>query len=492
MTRAAIYTRVSTEDQSENGVSLESQEASCRAYCEKAGYSVATVYHEARSGTLLRERLELVALLDAARRGEFGRVVVHAFDRLSRGDVRMLHYLDVELGQYGCRIESVTEPELDESRTGQLMRSITGYMAGTEREKIVERIGRGRDWRLERGELATGGPELYGYRRDETRHRRAIYEPEAAIVRRLYSLYAAGGSLRALAVQMQADGTPAPKSRGSWHASAIRKMLRNPAYKGETIALRTPPHGHASSLARNLRLPDGVTPAIVTPELWDAVQARLNTNTGAATRNERRPALLRGHIFCGVCGARMVVATSGARRGMYYRCQQSDLGAARCGNIMARADQTDAAAWEWARGRISDLAWLQDRVEAIRAGAGDSGLEERLHAARGRLAAAERDAARLLDLALQDAGFDATLLAERNKQLSLRKSALLDEIMGLEAQIRSRETRARRTETFEDVARLLLAKIAAASWQDKRDVIEALGTHAVWTRGELAFDEPDI
>jgi site-specific DNA recombinase len=43
MTQAAIYTRVSTDEQAQTGTSLATQEDACRAYCERAGWEVVAV-----------------------------------------------------------------------------------------------------------------------------------------------------------------------------------------------------------------------------------------------------------------------------------------------------------------------------------------------------------------------------------------------------------------------------------------------------------------
>jgi hypothetical protein len=50
-----------------------------------------------------------------------------------------------------------------------------------------------------------------------------------------------------------------------------------------------------------VRLPDGLVPAIVSSEMWQQAHAAMAANHGEATRNQARPSLLRGHIWCAVC-----------------------------------------------------------------------------------------------------------------------------------------------------------------------------------------------
>src|SRR5581483_5337211 len=147
--RAAIYLRVSTALQEDEGTSLDTQEARCRAYALAHGYQSAEdqVYREGQTGTQLWERPKLQALRDAVRRREVQVVVAYAIDRLSRDPVH-LGVVISEADHAGAAVEFVTEP-LDNSPEGQLIRYIRGYAAKVEHEKIKERSIRGTRARAE-------------------------------------------------------------------------------------------------------------------------------------------------------------------------------------------------------------------------------------------------------------------------------------------------------------------------------------------------------
>ena len=83
-TRAAIYCRVSTEDQAERGTSLTDQQDRCTAFCQTESWIVAGLYVDDGISGATTERPELNRLLADARRGDFDRVVVTDPDRLSR------------------------------------------------------------------------------------------------------------------------------------------------------------------------------------------------------------------------------------------------------------------------------------------------------------------------------------------------------------------------------------------------------------------------
>ncbi len=168
--RAAIYVRVSSAAQEDEGSSLVTQEGRCRAHALEQRYDVdeAHVYREVHTGTELWERPQLTQLREAIRGRDVDVVVAYAIDRLSRDPVHLGVVLS-EADHVGVAVEFVTEP-LDDSPEGQLIRFVRGYAAKVEHEKIRERSLRGKLARVQSGRLIPGGKPLYGYRwRDSTR-----------------------------------------------------------------------------------------------------------------------------------------------------------------------------------------------------------------------------------------------------------------------------------------------------------------------------------
>src|SRR3712207_897690 len=93
-TRAAIYVRVSSIQQEQDGSSLDSQEAACRAYAEQLGYTVVAVHRETFSGGSFHERPLLGELRLAVRSGAVDVVVAYAVDRVSRDQTHIWILLD--------------------------------------------------------------------------------------------------------------------------------------------------------------------------------------------------------------------------------------------------------------------------------------------------------------------------------------------------------------------------------------------------------------
>src|SRR5918911_132025 len=150
--RAAIYCRVSTTGQREDGTSLDTQLEACRDHGAGLGYAVPPdfLFREDWPGTTLdRPQLDEVRRLARERRG--------------------------------CKLELVTEP-LDGSPEGQLLQFVRGWAGKLEHAKIVERTSRGRREAARRGRLPTG-TTLYGYRYLHGEGRCEIDPERAEIVR---------------------------------------------------------------------------------------------------------------------------------------------------------------------------------------------------------------------------------------------------------------------------------------------------------------------
>jgi len=136
--RAALYARVSTEDQEREGTSLGTQEEACRKYAEEHDYRVDDDYviREVYSGLTL-DRPQLERLRNWVCNKEVDGLVVYSTDRLSRDPVHLL-FLVEELDKKGIQLHFVTEP-LDNSMEGQLLGFVRGWASKLEAVKIRER-----------------------------------------------------------------------------------------------------------------------------------------------------------------------------------------------------------------------------------------------------------------------------------------------------------------------------------------------------------------
>jgi len=116
--KAAIYCRVSTDNQEREGTSLHTQLENCLKYCESKGYEVSHRFSEAYSGLSL-ERPELDNLRELVRDEIVDVIVCYSLDRLSRDPGHGV-IITQELEKHSVKLETVTE-DVDSSELGKLI-----------------------------------------------------------------------------------------------------------------------------------------------------------------------------------------------------------------------------------------------------------------------------------------------------------------------------------------------------------------------------------
>jgi site-specific DNA recombinase len=375
--RAAIYTRVSSTGQEQDGTSLETQETACRAYIADHGYNLDSshVYREVYSGASLWDRPQLTRARTAIRDGEVDVLVAYALDRLSRSQAHV-YILDDEFTRHGCRWEFVTE-RFEDSATGRFLQGAKAFAAELEREKIIERTVRGRRASARNGKLLPRRIALYGYQRNED-HSAYVVDPLAApIVVRIFQRSLQGVSIRSIGRELDRDGVPVPdpKRAGPWNHSSIRNVLTNPTYMGQAAQWRTAaekPPGAAHRVQRSrpveehIPLPPGTIPALVDADTFAAVQARLSLNKRFAARNARDPelGLLRnGFARCGYCGRALSLITyrRGEEVSYHYACTKHT---PRCGTRIAQRI-LDAAIWGKVERVLTNPTVIQEELRRM-------------------------------------------------------------------------------------------------------------------------------
>lgn len=234
-TRAAVYVRVSTEDQAREGYGLDAQRERCRALLVAKGWTYAGEYaDEGLSGTLdVSDRPGLADLVAAVEAGEVDAVVTLALDRLGRRTAVVLRLVE-RLNAAGAELVSCKESLDTSTPAGNFVVTMFAGLAQLERDTIIERTTAGRNVR---GKVdgERGGRVPYGYRRIFADGKAAGVEvdPEAAaVVRRIFTRRRQGVPLGTIADELNTDGVRTARGR-AWHASSVAVVLGNgDAYAG--------------------------------------------------------------------------------------------------------------------------------------------------------------------------------------------------------------------------------------------------------------------
>ena len=185
--RAAIYCRVSTPGQKEDGYSLDGQLAECRAEAERIPATVILERQEVGSGADWNLP-DLLDLIDRAKRGEYDVLICLATSRLAR-ELAKLAVVERQLKRAGVQVRYVQQ-HYDDSPAGQFSRNVMGAVDEYERANIALRFKLGKRAKAARGLVMGQGRVPFGHRRVVDPHRGKTVgleiEPEqAALVRRI-------------------------------------------------------------------------------------------------------------------------------------------------------------------------------------------------------------------------------------------------------------------------------------------------------------------
>lgn len=284
MKKVAIYIRVSTARQDQEGYSIPLQKERLIAYCKAKGWVVAGVFIDpGHSGSSL-DRPGISELMAGVEAGRFDVVLVYKLDRLSRSQKDTLYLIEDVFMASGVDFVSMQESFDTSTIYGRAMVGILSVFAQMERETITERTLMGRAGRAEEGLWHGGGTDPIGYSYIEGK---LVVDPEEAHqVREVYNLYASGYSVSEISRRMDGCKT----KHGNWsHTSTVGNVLDNPLYAGTV---------HFDGVRKK-----GKHTAIVSADIDRRVKARRARLRRAEASGESSH-LLTGMIFCACCGAR--------------------------------------------------------------------------------------------------------------------------------------------------------------------------------------------
>ena len=158
---AAIYIRVSTEDQARFGISLQAQEDSLKNYCNALGYQIYKIYKdEGKSAKDIKHRPQMVQMLADAEVKKFQAIFIYKLDRFSRSLMDLINTID-KLKEWGIDFVSMQDKIETTSATGKLMFHIISAFAEFERNVTGERTHFTMKAKFQRGGLITRAPLGY-------------------------------------------------------------------------------------------------------------------------------------------------------------------------------------------------------------------------------------------------------------------------------------------------------------------------------------------
>lgn len=224
--RAAIYTRVSTEEQAKEGFSLDAQLDKLRSYCKARDWVIAGEYvDDGYSGRKIKRPAYLKMLEEM---DKWDALLVIKMDRIHRNSKNFMFMME-QLNKNKKEFVSMSESFDTSTAIGRFVMNIIQGIAQLESEQIGERvyIGMEQKARINGGMLGFNIP--YGY--DYQDGKLSINENESPIIKKIYFWYLEGKSMGEI-VEMLNDAHVPTKNRGLWAKKMISTILKNPIYCG--------------------------------------------------------------------------------------------------------------------------------------------------------------------------------------------------------------------------------------------------------------------
>jgi DNA invertase Pin-like site-specific DNA recombinase len=309
--RVAVYCRVSTKKEEQEDSLEEQQTAYTELISLRSDWELVGVYADNLSGLSAEKRPEFMRMINEAMAGNIDRILCKSVSRFSRNVAECKKYADL-LKIRNVTVEFERENLRTDDPTSSFIFSLMAAIAENESRSISENIRWGYQERFKRGEFNLGNNRILGY---DTVDGKLVPNKAADAVKLIYTLFLEGKTVEEIIRTLTDIGI---KTRNGTPLSRynIMYILKNETYKGDKLLQKQPPRNFIT------KKPDPTTPfesnylendheAIVSRDVWDAVQQKLEENKKleeVVGHRGGQPHFLYGKVIC-ECGAPMTRRT---------------------------------------------------------------------------------------------------------------------------------------------------------------------------------------
>lgn len=371
--KVAAYARVSKETER----LLHSVSAQVSYYSsliqKNPEWEYAGVYADSGiSGTGVKERDEFQRMIKDCEAGKIDIILTKSISRFARNTVDLLAAVRFLKG-LGVEVRFEKENISSFSGDGELMLSILASFAQEESRSISDNCKWGIRKRFQSGEIGAANKHILGYRYDDRQKKYIIIPEEAVIVRRMFSLYLEGKSLRAICDDLNGAGYRTINGCLFQEAS-LALLIKNEIYAGD---LRRQKSYMADPIKKSKVRNCGELPQYYMTDCHEAIIDR-ETYEKVKAEIDRRTSLLNptycftGKIRCGICGAQYT-RKKGRVKGKIYvdwicrskkeagrSCSNVNFSEEKLKNICADVLETDSFDEEIFDSRVKDIMVLEN------------------------------------------------------------------------------------------------------------------------------------
>ena len=412
--KVAIYTRVSTIEQAEEGYSISEQQDKLKKYCDIKDWKVARVYTDPGFSGSNTNRPSLQQLISDCKNNMFDAVLVYKLDRLSRSQKDTLYLIEDVFNKNGVGFISLSENFDTSTAFGKAMIGILSVFAQLEREQITERMTLGRVGRAKAGKAMSWANCPFGYI-----IQKEIYEIDpfrAEIVKRIYRDYLSGVSITKITQKLNEEGHVGKNV--NWSYRTVRQILGNIVYAGY--------------IKYKNEIYPGLHKPIVSLSDYKKVQVELEKRriTQAQLSNPRpfrAKYMLSGLMRCGYCNSVLQIYTTQLKSGVQlhnYKCPSSspkrnshykrhDFD---CGFTLVRKNDVESVV-------ISEIKKLPLNMDKVINNQENKDNVKEIKAIKAELQQVEKKQDKIVDLYLLD-NINVDELNKKNDELSKQKENL--------------------------------------------------------------------
>lgn len=434
MNKAALYIRVSTQEQVEN-YSIEVQRERLEAFCKSKGWDIYNVYIDGGYSGASLERPDLQRLLKDL--NNIDAVVVYKLDRLSRSQKDTLELIEDYFLKNKVDFVSITETLDTSTPFGKAMIGILSVFAQLERETIAERMRMGHIKRAENGLRGMGGDyDPAGYSRVEGKL--VIKQDEAKHIQRAFDLYEQYHSITQVQKKLKEEGFIV------WRFRRYRDILENPLYIGRVR--------FAGELYK------GAHESIITQKQFERVQVLLGRHKGN-NAHKAKTSLLSGLITCQQCGEKFVSYSTGKSekntvRYYYYIC--------RARRFPSEYDEK-CLNKNWNRTKIEDL--VLNEIKQISISKSRANNKQKSINYEKLIKDVDKKMERLIELYTSSTNFSRDLLDKQMEKLNLEKERLIK---------KQKESTDKEQVITDDMLENILGNYNDLDFKDKQAIVNSL------------------
>lgn len=301
------YCRYSSENQ-RDGYSIEAQKKAIGDYCNRMNYTLLRFYvDEAKTG-MNDNREEFQAMIADSSTKEFDAVIVHKLDRFSRDRYNSVFYRK-KLKDNGVKLLSVLENIDDDNPEDLILLSVLEGMADYYSKNLSREVKKGMNEAARKG-LSTGAKPPFGYKINKETKKLEIIPERAEVIKIMFDMYAKGYNLIDIETKLR-ELDFRTLTGNLWDKKQISKALKRETYTGVKIYNQYHNGMKARSTRSSLIRVENAFPAIISKDLWNAVQSRfINDKRRVIPKRNITDYLFTGILYCKKCGKHLTGCSS--------------------------------------------------------------------------------------------------------------------------------------------------------------------------------------